>query len=373
MSKIEHQKRYVLRNLWGNSDHKHYGKYLSFNKNSTITFCASDDLQNIVPWELYGSNYDPVSSKHKSPYYLINRWGPPSEARYGKYLSFLGNTVEFCAANDRNNWVPWQLEKVPNTTNQYYVKNRWTPPDGSRPDERYGKYLSFSGNTINLCDAEDHANKVPWEFLKKVEITQQQLNDFKALHSDNCCRHDNRIKGLTFQDVLDGTEYHFEDWNTIDNSSSGNTTSPGLTKCQNKIAYVIYDAICLAVGAYSLRNTVHARAVAAVGGAALPVMSSLETIIRDMTAPGATNKDQAYGVYYILKTIYNGGHLGAVFSAFTDTLTWWDMIFYGITGTATVIAALATDGAAFAAEIALELVTFEHLAEDSVKAVNECS
>ena len=49
---------------------------------------------------------------------------------------------------------------------------------GTVGDERYGMYLSFSGNTINLCDADDHANKVPWEFLEKIEITQKQLNVF---------------------------------------------------------------------------------------------------------------------------------------------------------------------------------------------------
>jgi hypothetical protein len=92
-----------------------------------------------------------------------------------------------------------------------------------------------------------------------------------------------------------------------------------------------------------------------------------------MGAAGASKMDLAKGVFEILKTIFNGGCFGAVFSAFVSSLSWWDAALYAVTGTATIIAALATDGIAFAAEVVILLATFGFLVSDSVKAVSACS
>lgn len=201
------------------------------------------------------------------------------------------------------------------------------------------------------------------------KINQIQLDNFKKLFPN-----DQKIQAITLAEVLKNTEGKKVDWMTLDKvESEPSLRAITITPCEKTIGYVIFDVICLAVGAVGLRATVKASTVEAMAEAAAPVLSKLEASIAKMAAEGASAKDIAWGVFDILKTIYSGGCLGAVFSAFTKSLTWWDMVLYGITGTATIIAALATDGVAFVAEIVIELATFGFLVSDSVKVVQACS
>lgn len=206
-----------------------------------------------------------------------------------------------------------------------------------------------------------------------MSITQKQTDDFKNLYPASP-----QIQALTLADVLAHTSGKTVDWSSIQFQSPNTAAmvagrSLSLTECQANIGYVIFDVLCLAVGAVGLRASVDARTIEGIFHATAPVAARIEVIIAEMGAAGASNTDRAYGVFRILSAIYSGGSLGAVFSAFTASLTWWDMILYGITGTATIIAALATDGIAFVAEVAILLATFGFLASDSVKAVQACS
>jgi hypothetical protein len=199
------------------------------------------------------------------------------------------------------------------------------------------------------------------------EITQKELDDYKALYPG-----DPDIQALTLDEVLTNTSGTTVDWDTLEFEEGSLEAKAMITDCEMAVGYVVFDVICLALGAVGLRSTVNSRTIRAIGEAAAPVLSKLETIIARMAAPGASTTDIAWGVFDILKIIYGGGSLGAVFSAFTDSLTWWDMILYGITGTATIIAALATDGVAFVAEVVILLATFGFLVSDSVKAAEVC-
>jgi hypothetical protein len=147
----------------------------------------------------------------------------------------------------------------------------------------------------------------------------------------------------------------------------------GLTDCQMALGYVVFDVVSLAVGAVGLRSTVQAETVAAMAQATAPVLTQIEKSIALMTAEGVSLPTRARGVFDILQTIYDGGCLGAVWDAFTGALTWWDMILYGVTGTATVLAALATDGVAFVAEVVILLAATGVLVSDLAKAVQACS
>ena len=206
------------------------------------------------------------------------------------------------------------------------------------------------------------------------QITQKQLNDFKRLYPNNA-----RVQALTLDQVITNTSGKTIDWNSIHDRPKGPSTAlmamPAvpITPCQMAIGYVVFDVVCLAVGAVGLRATVKASTVEAMAHAVTPVLSKIEVSISRMAAQGASKTDIAWGVFDILKTIYTGGSLGAVFSAFTDSLTWWDMILYGVTGIATIVAAVATDGVAFAAEIIVLLASAGFVASDSVKAVQACS
>jgi hypothetical protein len=207
-----------------------------------------------------------------------------------------------------------------------------------------------------------------------ANITQKQLDDFKKLYPLN-----RDIQSLTLATVLQNTAGKTVNWNTLTFSDQPShpttmgTSKVAITSCQKAIGFVVFDAVCLAFGAVGLRSSVKPATIEAIAVAAAPVLSKIETTIARISAEGASSSQQAWGVFEILKTIFNGGCFGAVMSAFMSSLTWWDMILYGITGTATIIAALATDGLAFAAEVAIVLASTGFLVSDSVKAVQACN
>jgi hypothetical protein len=145
-----------------------------------------------------------------------------------------------------------------------------------------------------------------------------------------------------------------------------------LSDCQLAAGHVVYDVIVLAVGAVALRARVSEATIEAVTTSAVPVLTELESTIAMIAASGSTTLQRAQGVFQILRTISDGGLLPAVFDAFANSLSWWDAVLYGVGGIATILAALATDGIAFAAEIAALLATFGLLVSDSVDAVTAC-
>lgn len=208
-----------------------------------------------------------------------------------------------------------------------------------------------------------------------TDITQQQLNLFKSLFPN---RKD--IQELTPEIVQSKADEESFDLKTIrwedliqakwQSSSVPDDSLITITNCQMSIGYVVFDAISLALGAVGLRATVKASTIQAIFNAVSPSQSALEAIIASMS--GASKIDQAKGVFNILKLIYNGGSLGAVFSAFADSLTWWDALLYAVSGLATIVAAVATDGVAFVAEVVVLLASFGFLTSDTVKAVQAC-
>jgi hypothetical protein len=149
-------------------------------------------------------------------------------------------------------------------------------------------------------------------------------------------------------------------------------TAESVTACELDVGYVVFDVICLAIGGIELRAGVTEETAEAVAEAARPVMSKIETIIAEMARAGASATDIAKGVFDILVIIWSGGCLGAVVAAFVSNLTWYYSVLYGATALATIIAAVATDGVAFVAEVALEVVTFGMLVADCVNAVEAC-
>jgi hypothetical protein len=207
-----------------------------------------------------------------------------------------------------------------------------------------------------------------------TEITAKQLSDFKRLYPNNA-----EIQALTLEAVQQNTRGRTVDWNSVSfdvsapTRSSAAMASVSISPCQMAIGYVVFDVVCLAVGAVGLRASVNSSTIESTARAVEPVLSKIEQTIASMGKQGASKTDVAWGVFDILKTIYNGGSLGAVFSAFAASLTWWDMILYGITGVATIVAALATDGVAFVAEIVILLASTGVVVSDSVKAVQACN
>jgi hypothetical protein len=214
-------------------------------------------------------------------------------------------------------------------------------------------------------------------------LTQEQLNHYKSQFLN-----DRKIQALTLEELIKNTNGGKVDWSNlpistdeVDNqfsvvaraSTSMAMMAVETSDCQVAIGYVIFDAICLAVGGVGLRASASRATAESIAEAARPVLSQLEAIIATMAAEGASLTDIAQGVFAILKIIWSRGCLGAVLSAFLDSLTWYYAILYGATAMATIVAAVATDGVAFVAEVVIELATFGFLIADSVNAVKACN
>jgi len=202
------------------------------------------------------------------------------------------------------------------------------------------------------------------------KITKEQLDAYKNLFPE-----DKRLQTVSLEELLKNTGGGNVDWKTLAVAAKGGTEAPeavSISACDLAIGWVIVDVICLALGAVEVRAGLSARTAEDVAEAAGPVLSKLETIIQEMSAAGASKTTIAKGVFKILGAIYNAGLLGAVVKAFVSNLSWYYAVLYGATAVATIVAILATDGAAFVAEVVLELATFGFLVADSVGAVKAC-
>lgn len=201
-------------------------------------------------------------------------------------------------------------------------------------------------------------------------ITQEQWDSYKSQFPN-----DKKIQAVTLEELLKNTDGGKVDWKNPPVAKERRTEAQAVTAisgCELAIGYVIFDVVCLAIGGVGLRSGVSRGTAEAVAEAARPVLSKLEVTIAKMAAEGASKTDLAWGVFEILKTIWSGGCLGAVLSAFLGSLTWYYALLYGATAMATIVAALATDGVAFVAEVVIVLATFGFLVADSVNAAKAC-
>ncbi len=143
-------------------------------------------------------------------------------------------------------------------------------------------------------------------------------------------------------------------------------------KCGQNIGYVIFDCVCLMMGAAELREALTAKEAEAMAEAAKPVLSKLEKYIVTMAAEDSSKTDVATAVFGVISTIYSGGCIGAVISAWLGTLTIGNEILYGATALGTIVAAACTDGAAEIGLIIVELATMGWLVSDSINCVEAC-
>ena len=143
--------------------------------------------------------------------------------------------------------------------------------------------------------------------------------------------------------------------------------------CEKQLGYVIFDSVCLMLGAAELRASLTAEAAEDMAEAAKPVLSKMDKYILTIADEASSKTEVATAVFGIMSTIWSGGCLGAVVSSWLGTLSVGNAILYGATALGTLLAAFATDGAAEIGIIAVELATAGWLIEDSIKCAEECS
>ena len=88
-----------------------------------------------------------------------------------------------------------------------------------------------------------------------------------------------------------------------------------MTDCEKKIGYVIFDCICLLLGAAECRAALTEEAAEAMAEAAKPVLSKMEQYVLTLANEEASTYEKAKAVFNVASTIWSGGCLGEVVSA----------------------------------------------------------
>ena len=143
--------------------------------------------------------------------------------------------------------------------------------------------------------------------------------------------------------------------------------------CAEAIGAFIVDVVFLVLGLLGL----HVSNQESIARALLRELGEdtlrgfLRSIRNFNQAEGAFAKAKA--LFTIFGEIYNAGGFRAVFKVIKDEMSWWEWLKTGVIAAAQIAAWVASDGAAFIAEVALNIMSAEQLIEDGVKAAKICS
>lgn len=202
-------------------------------------------------------------------------------------------------------------------------------------------------------------------------ITPESFQAYKALYPD-----DKRLQELTLDELYHRLGSGNVDWRNIyytDDEDHFSTELLEIPPCPLGIGYVVFDCVCLFLGAISLRSSITAEAAEAIAEAAEPAVNQISKYIKTISAAESSKFEVASAVFGVISTIYSAGCLGAVISAFLGQLEWYQAVLYGATALGTIMAAVATDGAAEIGIIVVELATAGFLVDDSIKCAQACS
>ena len=148
---------------------------------------------------------------------------------------------------------------------------------------------------------------------------------------------------------------------------------PKLTPCEEACGKVVVDVVFFVFGLVGLHVSNEERITRAIirelGGDTLRGFSRAIHAFSD--ADGAKNK--AIALFKLFGQIFNAGGFKDALKVIKDEMSWWDWIKTGLIAAAQITAWFATDGVAFIAEVALNIMSAEQLIEDSVKAVKDCN
>ena len=143
-------------------------------------------------------------------------------------------------------------------------------------------------------------------------------------------------------------------------------------ECDKRIGYVIYDCVCLSLGATEARSRITDNDAEKIAAAARPIFQSLKQPI-----VAITEKEDRYTiatqVFDIVAKLYSSGLLADVIKVWVGTLTAADALRYGANAFKTILASMCTDGAALIGIIVIEIATFDVLITDAIECSKSCS
>lgn len=281
---------------------------------------------------------------------------------FGSYLRLDG---EHSTVNCQGSIGPWEKWTIVRDASSVSLKstqwNSYLRMDAGRTPV----YTDPGYGIINCASSVGVYEK--WFIVPQFYLTQENLDLFKKTQPTN-----QKLQALTLSEVVSYASTQSCNWQTLawDPSQSHIMAQSVMSPCKMAVTNVIIDCIFLALGAVGLMSKLPPTAIAAVSRAVEPVLSEIELIVHGLQSYSLI--DQAKAVYKILKCIYTGGCLSAVFGAISNSLTWWDMLLYGITGLATITSLVLTDGALFVAEVVIILGNTGFLIADIIKVKDAC-
>ena len=141
--------------------------------------------------------------------------------------------------------------------------------------------------------------------------------------------------------------------------------------CDKRIGYVIYDCVCLALGATEARSRITDKDAEKLAAAVVSIQQSLKQPITAI----AEKQDRyviASEVFNIVSRLYSSGLLSDVLKVWIGTLTASAALKYGANAFKTIIASMCTDGAALIGIIVIEIATFPELITDAIECTKDC-
>lgn len=152
--------RYFLVNRWRTGMDYRAGMMLGFSGNDVVLEeHENGNRSSVVPWE--------VRHIDANRAYLINRGSCTDRA--GWMLSFHGDAVQL-DEGEPDDAVPWEFVRVPAdhagrgefSGDCFFLVNRWRPGC----DGRYGRMLGFCTKDVRLEREIDARNMIPWELVR---------------------------------------------------------------------------------------------------------------------------------------------------------------------------------------------------------------
>jgi hypothetical protein len=203
------------------------------------------------------------------------------------------------------------------------------------------------------------------------DLTQKNLDDFKALYPD-----DERVQAITLNELIEyskGKDPTGLDATQVAGTELEGVELPGISPCQIAVGSLVIDCLLVIAGAIGIHGKVSPRAVARVGELMATEMSDVAKWANVLADSSSTFPQKAKAIFGIGRLTYTAGCLHAIVKAFLGSLTWQDMALYGCMIAPTLVAAFLTDGAALIAVIALEALQVGMVVNDAFKVSGACA
>lgn len=209
--------------------------------------------------------------------------------------------------------------------------------------------------------------KLDSELIYPFRLRPDDLKNFKKLFPD-----DKELQDLTLDRLVQYSQGKAPDGDTATPSSAPPPVSERvlLSPCQEAKGIVAVDVVFVLLGWNAMQDKRLALKEAIAVGAELT--ADIEVYLRTIADASASRSAKAFAIFHIGGLIYGGGLLEPIYKAIIQTLSWWDMVLYGVAGLAEITAAFLTDGAAVIAAIIYEIAMGAFLLTDIVKAVEIC-